>query len=63
MHIFVLGLVIGYTLHKYLSGQADIEAEAYVNGYAQGYSDRQMNRVQKWEIWDAPKWREREAQA
>jgi hypothetical protein len=60
LSLLALGLIIGYVLHKHLSGQADIEAEAYVAGYAQGYSDRQMNKTQKYEIWDSARWREHE---
>jgi hypothetical protein len=52
-----MGLLIGYALHKHLSGIADVEAEAYIAGYVDGFTDSEHKRPQKWEWCDAPKWR------
>jgi hypothetical protein len=53
-----LGFVLGCIYYKYATGIADVEAEAFVNGYADGYSDSERKRPQKYEIWDAASWRE-----
>jgi hypothetical protein len=52
-----LGIMIGYVLHKYLSGIADVEADAFVNGYAQGYRHGWKHLPQRYAEFDSPKYR------
>lgn len=54
---FALGFLAGCVYYKYTSGLADIEAEAFVNGYVAGYSDRMYGHQQEYTIWDTARWR------
>ena len=51
-----LGISIGVILYKLLSGLGDIEAEAYVHGYAQGYDDCDAGKERAYKHYDRIKW-------
>ena len=61
MPTFALGVLIGMFVIRAISkwSHFDVEAEAFVNGYAQGYDDAERKRPRQWEPWDALRWRSR----
>ena len=49
--VFALGFIVGLTYYKYVSGISDIEAEAFVAGYSDGYVDSRDGYQQTDVVW------------
>jgi len=49
--VFALGFIVGCVYYKYVSGISDVEAEAFVAGYYDGYGDSRDGHQQKYVVW------------